>query len=123
MIARVYDNECTLSWPSHLLLCINARLRCAESEPHCTTAVPALNVRSSRDLSQVILRRSRVVDLLGGQVVHGRSGGHGHDVGSIAGGVAAYIRGRWVLDALLRASILGLAGCGPVLLFSFAVHH
>jgi hypothetical protein len=62
-----------------------------------------------------------VVDLLRRDVVDGSAGRDSHDVGSIARRVTADVGGGGVLDALLGVGVLGLAGCGPVFLFGFAV--
>jgi hypothetical protein len=118
----VRERERTLSRPTHLLRSIDARHGGAKSEPHCTTAIPTLHVSASRDFGEVVLRRAGVVDLLCRDIVNCCASRDGHDVGSFSGRVATNVGGRWIFDALFRVGIFGLAGCGPVLFFGFAVH-
>jgi hypothetical protein len=111
-----------LTRPGHLLGGVDAGLGRAEAEPDGAAAVPCLDVGAGRHFGQVVLCGTRVVDLLRGDVVDGCARGDGHDVGGIAGRVAADIAGGGVLDALLGVGVFGLAGRGPVLFFGFAVY-
>ena len=63
-----------------------------------------------------------MVDLLRRDVVDGCANRHGHDIRGVGGRVAADVGGGGVLDALLGVGVLGLAGCGPVFVFGFAVY-
>ena len=112
----------TLSWPGHLLLRINTGLRRADLEPHRTAPIPTLHISTCWHLREVVLCRSWVVDLLRGDVIDYRACRNGHDVRSIGGGVAADVGDGRILDALLCVGVLGLAGCGPVFLFGFAIY-
>lgn len=53
--------------------------------------------------------------------MHGRSGLDFGDVGRRGGRVAPDVGNSWILDALLRLGVLGLAGDGPVFGFGDAV--
>lgn len=64
-----------------------------------------------------------MIDLLGRDVMDRRTRWDRDDVGRIAGRVAAYVAGGWVLNALLAVGVLGLACRGPVFLFGFAVDY
>jgi hypothetical protein len=113
----------TLTRPGHLLCGVDAGLGRAEAEPDCAAAVPRLDVGARGHFSEVVLCGTGVVDLLRRDVMDGCAGGDGHDVGGIAGRVAADIAGGGVLDALLGVGVFGLASHGPVFLFGFAVYN
>lgn len=113
---------CTLSRPTHLLRLIHARFRGTYPRPHRATSIPTLDIRAGRDFGKIILRRSRMIDLLRRDVMNGSSSRYADDFRGFTGRVAADVGGRGVFNALLCVRVFGLAGCGPVFRFGDGVH-
>ena len=100
----------TLRRPTQLLLCIRTGHRRRDLEPHCTASIPALHILTRWYLRQIVLCGSRVVDLLGADVVDGctsRNGCYGRRIGRR---VTPDISRGGILDALLRFGVLRLPG-------------
>lgn len=90
-------------------------------KPHVPRPIPRRRRLSLGYFGQIVLGGSGVVDLLSGDVVDGSARRDVRDLGGGLRGVAAEIRARYVLDALLGVGVLGHPGYGPVGFFGLAV--
>jgi hypothetical protein len=99
----------TLSRPGHLLVLIHLWHGSSDLEPHIATCIPALDITSTRHLGKIVLRWSRVVDLLRRDVVDGGASRYLSDGGGFCGCVAADIGTGRTRDSLFRVGVFGLA--------------
>ena len=111
----------TLVGPTHLLSGIDSRSCGVEFEPGGSRAIPFGGRTTLRNLSQVVLSRSRVIHLLRRLPVYSGTGRCFHDIGSGDGGVASDVGNGRAAETLLALGIPGPASGGPVFVLRLAV--